>query len=112
MGLLAGIDPHDFARRERVKAALQEDGEFKDKARIADPHHPCADLQLLIEQDWRLVFDDRFDDVEIDAGLPGVGILVITQRPEILGNGRIEIGQVVRVEDNALTVDFGSTRNG
>ncbi|XSC48628.1 hypothetical protein ACF1BQ_001095 [Bradyrhizobium sp. RDT10] len=39
--------------------------------------------------------------------LPGVGILIVAERPKILGDGGVEIGQVVRVEDNALTVDFG-----
>ena len=57
-------------------AALQEDREFEHEARIADPRHPRADLDLLIEQDRRLVLDDRFDDVEIDAGRLGVGKLV------------------------------------
>jgi hypothetical protein len=45
--------------------------------------------------------------VEVDAGRLGVGILIVAQSPEILGNGRIEIGQVMRVEDDALTVDLG-----
>ena len=45
--------------------------------------------------------------MEILAGLLGVGILVISQRAEILGDGRIEIGQIMRVEDDALAVDLG-----
>jgi len=41
------------------------------------------------------------------ARLLGVGILIIAERAEIFGDGGVEIGQIVRVEDNALTVDLG-----
>jgi hypothetical protein len=45
--------------------------------------------------------------VEVDAALSGVGVLVVAQCAKIFGDGGIEIGQVMRVEDNALPVDFG-----
>src|SRR5438128_11307733 len=32
MGLLVGIDPHDFTRHERLVAALQKDREFEGEA--------------------------------------------------------------------------------
>ena len=32
MGLLVGIDPDDFAGHERIRAALEEDGEFEGEA--------------------------------------------------------------------------------
>ena len=37
----------------------------------------------------------------------GIGILIVAERPKIFGDGGVEIGQVVRVEDDALTVDLG-----
>ena len=107
MGLLIGVDPDNLTGRERISATLRKDGEFETEAGISDPRHPRADVDFLVEQYRRLVFDDRFDDMEINAGLFGVGILVVTQGAEILGDGRIELGQIMRVEDNALTVDLG-----
>jgi len=44
--------------------------------------------------------------VEIDAALLGVGVLIVAERAEIFGDGGVEIGQVMRVDD-ALTVDLG-----
>jgi hypothetical protein len=107
MGLLVGVDPDDFTGHERLIATLQEDREFEGKTRVADPRHACADVQLPVEPDWRLVFNDRLDDVEILARLLGVGILIVAERAKILGDGGVEIGQVMRVEDNALAVDLG-----
>src|SRR5262249_51314990 len=107
MRLLIGVDPDDLAGHQRVAAAFEEDREFEGKARIADPRHTRADVELPIEPHRGLVFDKRFDDVEIDAGFPGVSVLIVAQRAEIFGDGRIEIGQIMRVEDDALTVDLG-----
>jgi hypothetical protein len=45
--------------------------------------------------------------VEVDAGLFSVSILVIAQGAKILGDGRIEMRQIMRVEHHALAVDFG-----
>jgi len=45
--------------------------------------------------------------VEILAGLFGVGILIVAERPKIFGDGGIELGQIMRVEDDALAVDLG-----
>ena len=66
-----------------------------------------TDIQFPVEPDRRLVFDDRFDDVEILARLLGVGILIVAECPKILGDGGVEISQIVRVEDDALAVDLG-----
>ena len=107
MRLLVGVDPDDFTGHERLIAALQEDREFEGEARVADPRHARTDIQFPVEPDRRLVFDDRFDDVEILARLLGVGILIVAERAKILGDGGVEIGQVMRVEDNALAVDLG-----
>ena len=41
-----------------------------------------ANVKFLIEADRRLVFDDRFDDVEIHPGLLRIGILVVAERAE------------------------------
>ena len=92
---------------ERLMAALAEDRKLEGEARIADPRHARTDVQFPVEPDRRLVFNDRFDDVEILARLLGVGILIVAERPKIFGDGGVEIGQVVRVEDDALTVDLG-----
>jgi hypothetical protein len=107
MGLLVGIDPHDLAGHQRVIAALQENGEFEADARIADPRHPRADVEFPVEAYRRLVFDQRFDDVKVDAGDLGVGKLVVAECAKILGDGGIEIGQIMRVEHDALAVDLG-----
>jgi len=50
MGLLAGVDPHDLAGHERFNAAFQKGGEFDGEACIADPRHPRADFDFLVEQ--------------------------------------------------------------
>ena len=107
MGFLVGVDPDDLAGDQRVPLALPEDRKLESNARIADPRHPRADVQLPVEQHRRLVLDQRFDDVEIDPGRLGVGKLVVAQRAKILGDGGVEIGQVMRVEDDALPVDLG-----
>ena len=109
MGFLIGVDPDDLAGHQRVSAALPENGKLEGKARIADPRHARADVQFPVEQDRRLVFDDGFHDVEIDAALLGVGVLIVAERAEIFGDGGVEIGQVMRVDD-ALTVDLGLAR--
>ena len=83
MGLLIGVDPDYLAGHERIMSALQEDGEFEAEARIADPRHPRADVQFLVEQHRRLVFDQRLDDVEVDAGRFGVGKLVVAECAKI-----------------------------
>jgi len=67
MGLLVGIDPDDFTRHERLVAALQKDREFEGEARVADPRHARPDVQLPVEPNRGLVFDDRLDDVEVLA---------------------------------------------
>ena len=107
MGFLIGIDPDDFTGHQRLVAPLLENGEFEAKAGIADPRHPGADVQLPVEQHRRLVFDQRLDDVEVEPGRFGIGILILAERAEIFGDAGVEIGQIMRVEHHALTVDFG-----
>ena len=58
MRLLVGIDPDDFAGHERLIAAFQEDRKFDGEASVHDPRHARADIQLLVEPDRRLVFND------------------------------------------------------
>src|SRR6185369_12514207 len=83
MGLLVGVDPDDFACHERLIAALAEDRKLEGEARVSDPRHARADVQFPVEPDRRLVFNDRFDDVEILACLLGVGILIVAERAKI-----------------------------
>src|SRR5829696_1947125 len=107
MGLLVGVDPDDFTSDKRLMTVLQENRKLEGEARVADPRHARTDVQFPVEPDRRLVFDDRFDDVEILARLLGIGILIIAERAKIFGDSGVEIGQVVRVEDDALAVDLG-----
>src|SRR5215217_8977957 len=90
MGLLVGVDPDDFTGHERLIAALAEDRKLEGEAGVADPRHARTDVQFPVEPDRRLVFDDRFDDVEILARLLGIGILIIAERAKIFGDGGVE----------------------
>jgi hypothetical protein len=72
----------------------------------ADPADADTNIYLLVEQYRLPVLDDRLDQMKVDSGrCDGTGI-VNARCTHIFCMTDIEIGQVVRVEDDGLSVNL------
>ena len=67
------------------------------------------DLNVLVEEDRTLKFDERTNGVEIFTGAVDLPHVVIGQRAEIFRYRGVEIRQVVRIENDFLPVHFRVT---
>ena len=103
----SGTDPDDLAAGAQILAAGTEDAQCPAQAGAPDAAEADADVDAFVVAHRPAVLDQRLHNVELHAAFNQVSLIVIADMAHVLGERGVEVGEVVRVEDNALRVDLG-----
>jgi len=106
MSLLMGVHPHNLAFDQGRFAVFREYFNTKSEAGSSDLSGSDANFDFIVKMTRGEEFDGDLDHMEIRSGLFDMFNVIVGKIPKILVDGRVEIGQVMGKEDDALGICF------
>ena len=106
-GLRRRIGEHVDQLAADEKLVLPEQPAFEHDRRVADAHAAHADVEHVVDARRCAKVDRRLAHVQVAAHRVHRLLVRQRQRAPVVGDGGVEVHQVVRVEDDLLHVDFG-----
>ena len=104
VGFLIGVHPHNLAFDQGCIAVFREYLNKKSEAGSADSSGSDVNFDFVIKMAWGEEFDGNLDHMEVGSCLFDMFNIIVGKVPQILVDRRIEIGQVMGKEDDALSI--------